>query len=75
MVMNGRIRDLVLDPEKTHMIPDIIKESSFYGMQTFDQAILGLFKDGLVSFEDAKSAATNAHDFEVALRAEGLQPV
>ena len=75
MVMNGRIRDLVLDSEKTHMIHDIIKESSFYGMQTFDQAIFGLFKDGLVSFEDARSAATNAHDFEVALRAEGLQPV
>ena len=75
MVMNGRIRDLVLDSEKTHMIHDIIKDSSFYGMQTFDQAIFGLFRDGLVSFEDARAAATNAHDFEVALRAEGLQPI
>ncbi len=75
LVMNGRIRDLILDPDKTHEIHDIVKESGFYGMQTFDQALLGLYRSGLVTLEDAKNAATNPHDFEIALKQEGLQPV
>jgi twitching motility protein PilT len=75
MVMNGRIRDLILDPERTHMIHDIIKEGNFYGMQTFDQALLALYRAGIVTLEDAKNAASHAHDFEIALRAEGLAPV
>jgi twitching motility protein PilT len=75
LVMNGRIHDLILNPEQTHMIRDIVAESSFYGMQTFDQALLALYRSGLVSLEDAMFAATNAHDFQIALRQEGLQPV
>jgi twitching motility protein PilT len=75
LVMNGRIHDLVLNPEQTHMIHGIVAESSFYGMQTFDQALLNLYRSGLVSLEDAMRAATNSHDFQVALRAQGLQPV
>lgn len=75
MVMNGRIHDLILNPEQTHMIIDIIAESSFYGMQTFDQALLQLFRTDLVSLDDALNAATNPHDFTLALRREGLQPV
>jgi twitching motility protein PilT len=75
LVMNGRIHDLILNSDQTHMIHDIVAESSFYGMQTFDQALLALYRAGLVGLEDAMSAATNAHDFQIALRQEGLQPV
>ncbi|HEU4480651.1 MAG TPA: PilT/PilU family type 4a pilus ATPase [Actinomycetota bacterium] len=75
LVMNGRIHDLILNEEQTHLIHGIVAESSFYGMQTFDQALLQLYRTGLVTLEDAKAAATNSHDFQVALRAEGLQPV
>ncbi|MGH2828509.1 MAG: type IV pilus twitching motility protein PilT [Actinomycetota bacterium] len=75
MVMNGRIRDLILSADKTHMMHEIIAESGFYGMQTFDQALLGLYRQGLVTLEDAKNAATNSHDFQIALRAEGLQEI
>lgn len=72
MVMNGRIRDLILDPDRTHEIVDIIAESGFYGMRTFDQAVIELVKKELVSMEDAKSAATNPHDFELALKQAGV---
>ena len=75
LVMNGRIHDLILNADQTHMIHDIVAESSFYGMQTFDQALLALYRAGLVALDDAMSAATNAHDFQIALRQEGLQPV
>ena len=75
LVMNGRIHDLILNSEQTHMIRDIVAESSFYGMQTFDQALLSLYRSGLVTLDDAMAAATNSHDFQIALRQEGLQPV
>jgi twitching motility protein PilT len=75
MVMNGRVRDLILNEDQTHMIHDIIGESSYYGMQTFDQALLSLYRAGLVTLEDAERGATNAHDFQVALQQEGLQPI
>ena len=71
MVNNGRIRDCIIDGEKTHDIHDIIVESGFYGMQTFDQALIKLYQDGQVTLEDAKSAANNPHDFELSLRQLG----
>ena len=73
--MNGRIRDCVLDPERTREIHDIVAESNFYGMRTFDQAILDLYRKGLVSLDDALGVATNPHDFQVSLRKLGLQPI
>jgi twitching motility protein PilT len=75
MVMNGRIRDCILSPDKTHEIFDIIADGSFYGMQTFDQALVNLYRAGLVTLDDARSAATNAHDFEIVLKQEGLAAV
>ena len=75
LVSNGRVRDLILDPDKTHELHDIVAEGDFYGMQTFDQALLALYQAGLVELEDARNAATNAHDFELVLRQSGLEPV
>jgi twitching motility protein PilT len=72
LVSNGRVRDLILDPDRTHMIHDLVSEGSFYGMQTFDQALLNLYRAGLVDLDDAKNAATNPHDFGIMLAQEGL---
>jgi twitching motility protein PilT len=72
LVSNGRVRDLILDPDRTNMIHDLVAEGSFYGMQTFDQALLSLYRAGLVELEDAKNAATNPHDFGIMLSQEGL---
>jgi twitching motility protein PilT len=72
LVSNGRVHDLILDPDRTHMIHDLVSEGSFYGMQTFDQALLSLYRAGLVELEDAKNAATNPHDFGIMLAQEGL---
>ena len=75
MVMNGRVRDLILNEEQTHLLHDLVAESAFYGMQTFDQALLDLYRSGLVSLDEATRTATNPHDFQIALRQHGLQPV
>ena len=75
MVMNGRVRDLILNEEQTHLLHDLVAESAFYGMQTFDQALLDLYRSGLVSLDEATRTATNPHDFQIALRQHGLQPI
>jgi twitching motility protein PilT len=75
LVSNGRVRDLIVNPEQTSFLGDLVAESGFYGMQTFDQALLSLYRSGLVTLENALAAATSAHDFQIALKQEGLQPV
>ncbi len=72
MVMNGRIADRILDPKKTAEIHSIIAEGEFYGMQTFDQSLLGLVKEGLVTVEDAMHAASVPHDFGLMLEQAGM---
>lgn len=72
LVMNGRLFDLIVNPEQTHLIHDVIAESDFYGMQTFDQSLLALFRDELVTLEDAMEASSKPHDFELMLRQAGL---
>jgi twitching motility protein PilT len=68
LVANGRVYDRIIDPEATIEIRDIIAEGEFYGMQTFDQALVKLVREGLVTEEDARRASTNPHDFVLALR-------
>ncbi len=71
MVMTGRIRDMILDPGQTHNIRVALQEGEFYGMQTFDQSLVGLYERGLVTLADAQLAASNPHDFRLMLQARG----
>src|SRR5262245_21681056 len=71
MVVTGRIQDLILNPEETGRITEVISEGDFYGMQTFDQALLGYVTQGLVSEEVALETASSPHDFKLMLAAKG----
>jgi twitching motility protein PilT len=66
MVMNARISDLVRD-DKADEIHDAIDEGTFFNMQTFSQALIKLVVSGEIDQEVAANAATNKHDFLVAL--------
>jgi twitching motility protein PilT len=67
LVVNGRVVDLILDPDRTEQIYELIKEGGYYGMQTFDQSLLELVRNDVVSIEDAQTVASNRHDFMLAL--------
>jgi twitching motility protein PilT len=67
MLNTGRVYERILDPEQTAAISDVIAESGYDGMQTFDQSLLGLVREGLVAEADAKAVATNPHDFALAV--------
>jgi twitching motility protein PilT len=71
-VNTGRIADAIVDPEKTSTITQLVREGGFYGMQTFDQALVGLIRDGVVTLEAAMHASTSPHDLTVELRRLGL---
>lgn len=65
MINNPGIRESILDPFKTNEIYTYIaKGRNGSGAQTFDQHITKLYKDGLISLEEAKSNATKPEDFE-----------
>ena len=69
MLNSGRIYDRILDPDLEPSMHDVIAESRYDGMQTFDQSLLDLVGDGLVTQEDARAVATSPHDFSLAMAA------
>ena len=71
-VNTGRIADAIADPDKTNLITDLIREGQYYQMQTFDQHLVTLVRDGVVTLEDAQMAASSPHDLAVELRRLGL---
>jgi twitching motility protein PilT len=71
MVVTGRIQDLIQNPDETGRITEVIAEGDFYGMQTFDQALLKYVTDGVVSEEVAMETASSPHDFKLMLSAGG----
>jgi twitching motility protein PilT len=66
MVTNSRIGDLIRD-QKVEEVPDAIAEGEFFDMQTFTDALIELVLSGEIDQEVAANAATNRHDFLVAL--------
>jgi twitching motility protein PilT len=72
LVNTGRIADAIADPDKTGTITQLIAEGSYYGMQTFDQHLVSLIRDGVISLEAAMLASSSPHDLTVELRRLGL---
>jgi twitching motility protein PilT len=71
LVATATIKDCILDPDKTKLIPDVIAQGKIhYGMQTFDQSLFDLFKAGLITYEEALRRASNPDDF--VLRVKGV---
>jgi twitching motility protein PilT len=71
-VNTGRIADAIADSDKTSTIMQLIAEGGYYGMQTFDQHLVALIRDGVVTLESAMMASTSPHDLTVELRRLGL---
>jgi twitching motility protein PilT len=67
MVTNARIAELIRE-RRTDEIPDAIAEGEFFQMQTFSKALIELVLGGHVERETAANAASNRHDFEIALQ-------
>jgi twitching motility protein PilT len=71
LVSTARIRECVADKDRTKEIHDAIaKGYTTYGMQTFDQSLMSLVKQKLVTYDEALKHVSNPDDF--ALRFRGI---
>jgi twitching motility protein PilT len=65
------VRECITEKDKTNEINDAIaKGVTAYGMQSFDQSLMTLMKEGLISYEEALKHCSNPDDF--ALRVKGI---
>jgi twitching motility protein PilT len=71
LVATETVRSCIEDKDKTKTLKDVIAAGTAqYGMQTFDQSLYFLLKQGLITEEEALLRATNVGEFK--LRLEGV---
>ena len=71
LVSTARVRECIIEKDKTNEINDAIaKGTTTYGMQSFDQSLMFLMNQRLISYEEALKHCTNPDDF--ALRTKGI---
>jgi twitching motility protein PilT len=72
LISTAYIRDCIENKEKTKLIKDAIAQgTSQYGMQTFDQSLYMLYKNGLITLDEALRRASNPDEFR--LKLSGIQ--
>jgi len=71
LVATGRVQDLILNPQETGRLTEVISEGEYYGMQTFDQALLAHVFAGNIDRDLAYEVASSPHDFKLMLDAQG----
>jgi twitching motility protein PilT len=70
MLVTRSVEECIRNPEKTSEIQQFIQKSTEIGMQTFDQHLAQLVREGKISLETAKVAATNPAEMELMLTIE-----
>ena len=71
MVSTPTVREYIMSPERTPLLHQVVGEGTTqYGMQTFDQSIMTLLREGFISEDDALKNANNPN--ELALKLKGI---
>lgn len=71
LVSTARIKECIAEEEKTNDINNAISQGfSTYGMQSFDQSLMGLYRQEIITYEEAVKNSTNPDDF--ALKVSGI---
>ena len=71
LVSTARVRECIVEKDKTNEINDAITRGyTSYGMQSFDQSLMFLLQEKLITYEEALKHCTNPDDF--ALRVKGI---
>ena len=71
MVSTARVKECIVEKDKTSEINDAISKGfTSYGMQSFDQSLMFLMQENLITYEEALKHCTNPDDF--ALRVKGI---
>jgi twitching motility protein PilT len=71
LVSTARVKECIIEKDKTNEINDAISKGyTAYGMQSFDQSLMFLMKENLITYEEALKHCTNPDDFS--LRVKGI---
>ncbi len=71
MLSNARTAEMIADQNKTKGLLNAIEEGyEHYGMQSFDQALMKLVSDKIITFSEAMKLSSQPENF--ALRAKGV---
>jgi twitching motility protein PilT len=70
MINSAAVAERIRTGNQMHTLPGLIEEGRQYGMQTFDQSLMDLYRSGSISMETALRFATSEPDFK--LRASGV---
>ena len=72
MLCTPTIQEYIIDPDKTVMIRQAMQDGHLqYGMQTFDQALMKLYKEGIITYDAALANSTSPDEFS--LRIKGIE--
>ncbi len=73
LMSTPRVVELISDPLRGDGgLEQAIAEGEYYGMQTIDQSLFQLFREGLVGLRDALAAATRPEDLRIAIQTSGM---
>ncbi len=72
LVGTSKVVDCIADPARAAQLDQVISEGQYHGMQTLDQALLELVRDGMVSLRDALATSSNPEDLRIALGHAGV---
>jgi twitching motility protein PilT len=71
LVATNRVKECIIDKDRTHELADVISSGyTQYGMQSFDQALMMLFRKNRITYEEALRQSTRPDDF--ALKVKGI---
>ena len=68
LTATARVRELLRDAAAADALQEAMMEGSYYGMQTFDQDLARLVRDGIIDEQVARSFAVSPQDFKLMLQ-------
>ncbi|ALW88722.1 twitching motility protein PilT [Deinococcus arenae] len=66
------IQEYIKDENKTPLIKDALIEDNIRGMHTFDQHLVQLYRNTLITMDEALSAATSPHELKLMVTRSGV---
>lgn len=67
LVNSVRVKEMILNAERTSELARVLEEGEGIGMQSFDQSLMQLYQKGLITKEEALLNSTNSRDFQLRL--------
>lgn len=68
LVKNTRIKDMILDGREDEIYDAIEQSKNTYGMQTFEQHLLELYKEGIIDKQEALEKSSRRNDLELRIK-------